>query len=389
LLTVFSAVRTDRSSWYTEIITRLGGDHTANIAKRPDGRWRARYRDSADKEHSRHFKRKVDAQHWLDEVTTAVTTGMYVDPGRSRITVGDWSLRWLDTKVDLKPSTRARYEGLLRVNVLPRWGDIRLSDVTHEGVAAWVAELIASGLSAATVRQAHRVVSLAFSLAVRSGRLARNPADHVPLPRALKPEKIFLTVDQVEQLAITAREYRLVILFLAYTGVRFGELSALRVRRLDLMRRRAEIVEAVAEVGGRAVFSTPKSYQVRSVPIPRFLVDELGLHIARKQIDDFVFASPRGSLLWLQNFRHAVFDRAARTSGLDGLTPHSLRHTAASLAIMSGADVKVVQQMLGHYAGDRSQVDHCAVRYRRAAVAGVRLSGCPISAQVWPWSRAA
>jgi integrase len=320
----------------------------ANIAKRPDGRWRARYRDSAGREHSRHFKRKVDAQRWLDEVTTAVTTGMYVDPGRSRITVGEWSGRWLKTKVDLKPSTRARYEGLLRVNVLPRWGEIRLADVTHEGVAAWIADLTASGLSAATVRQAHRVLSLTFSLAVRDGRLARNPADHIPLPRAAKHEKVFLTVDQVEQLADAAGEYRLVILFLAYTGLRFGELSALRVRRLDLMRRRAEIVEGVAEVGGRAVFSTPKSHQVRSVPIPRFLVDELAQHVAGQNPDDFVFTSPRGGLLRLQNFRHTVFDRAAHTTGLDRFTPHGLRHTAASLAITSGADVKVVQEMLGH-----------------------------------------
>lgn len=320
----------------------------ANIAKRPDGRWRARYRDSAGAEHSRHFKRKVDAQRWLDEVTTAVTTGMYVDPGRGRITVGAWSRRWLDTKVDLKPSTRTRYEGLLRVNVLPRWADVRLVDVTHEGVAAWVADLSASGLSAATVRQAHRVLSLAFALAVRDGRLARNPASHVPLPRAARQEKVFLTVEQVEQLADAACGYRLVILFLAYTGVRFGELAALRVRRLDLMRRRAEVVEAVAEVRGRAVFSTPKSHQVRSVPIPRFLVDELARHVAGKQPDEFVFTSPRGSLLRLQNFRRTVFDRAARGAQLDGLTPHSLRHTAASLAIASGADVKVVQQMLGH-----------------------------------------
>lgn len=188
-----------------------------------------------------------------------------------------------------------------------------------------MAELSASGLAPATVRQAHRVLSLTFSLAGRDGRLARNPADHVPLPRAVKGEKLFLTVDQVEDLAVAAGDYRLAVLFLAYTGVRFGELSALRVRRLDLMRRRAEIVEAVAEVGGRAVFSTPKSHQVRSVPIP-----------------------PRGGLLRLQNFRHTVFDRAARAAALDGLTPHSLRHTAASLAITSGADVKVVQQMLGH-----------------------------------------
>ena len=236
-------------------------------------------------------------------------------PGRSRITVGEWSRRWLDTKVDLKPSTRARYAGLLRVNVLPHWRDVRLADVTHEGVAAWVAELSASGLAAATVRQAHRVLSLTFSLAVRDGRLARNPADHVPLPRAVKNEKVFLTVDQVEDLANAAGDYQLVILFLAYTGVRFGELAALRVRRLDLMRRRAEIVEAVAEVGGHPVFSTPKSHQVRSVPIPRFLVDELARHVAGRAPDEFVFTSPRGGLLRLQNFRHTVFDRATQECG--------------------------------------------------------------------------
>ncbi|MDP9092108.1 MAG: site-specific integrase [Actinomycetota bacterium] len=320
----------------------------ASIAKRNDGRWRARYRDTRGTEHSRHFARKIDAQRWLDQVTTAVTTGTYVDPRRSRITVGEWSHRWLATKVDLKPSTRARYEGLLRVNVLPRWGNVQLADVTHEAVGAWIAQLSASGLAGSTVRQAHRVLSLVFSLAVRDGRLARNPADHVPLPRAAKVERAFLSMDQVDDLAVAAGEYRTAILFLAYTGIRFGELAALRVRRLDLLRRRAEIAEAVAEVRGRATFTSPKSHQIRSVPIPRFLVDDLAALVASKQPEDFVFTASRGGLLRLQNFRHTIFDRAVRSAGLDGLTPHGLRHTAASLAIASGADVKVVQQMLGH-----------------------------------------
>ena len=85
----------------------------ANLTKRPDGRWRARYRDSAGKEHARHFTRKVDAQSWLDSVTTAVRTGSYVDPGRSKITVSVMAEEWLAGKINLRPSTKARYENAL------------------------------------------------------------------------------------------------------------------------------------------------------------------------------------------------------------------------------------------------------------------------------------
>jgi hypothetical protein len=97
----------------------------ASVAKRRDGRWRARYRDAAGEEHARHFARKVDAQRWLNEVTTAVVTGVYVDPAKSRVTVGEWADRWLAAQGHLKPSTRARYEGLLRVQVLPTWEPYR------------------------------------------------------------------------------------------------------------------------------------------------------------------------------------------------------------------------------------------------------------------------
>lgn len=320
----------------------------ANIAKRPDGRWRARYRDPAGHEHSRHFSRKIDAQHWLDSVTTALTTGSYVDPRAARITVDDWAPRWLATKVNLKATTRATYENLLHKHVLTTWGNVRLADVTHEGVAAWIATLESGGLSASTIRQTHRVFSLLLDLAVRDGRLARNPAASAPLPRAIRAEQVYLTHAQVEDLAIAAGEYRIAVLFLAYTGVRFGEMAALQVRNLDLLRRRARIVESVAEVHGHAVFSTPKTHQSRSVPIPRFLVDDLAAHVAGKQRDEFVFSAPRGGVLRIRNFRRSGFEPAAAAVGLAGLTPHALRHTAASLAIAAGANVKVVQTMLGH-----------------------------------------
>ena len=320
----------------------------ANIAKRADGRWRARYRDARGKEHSRHFTRKIDAQHWIDSVTTSVRTGNYVDPKDSRIRFGDWAPRWLATKVNLKATTRATYENLLHNHVLPDWQHVALADIAHESVAAWVAELQQRGLSASTIRQIHRVFSLALELAVYDGRLARNPSTGVPLPRAAQVEHVYLTHADVDALATEAGDYRLVVLFLAYTGVRFGELAALRLSHLDLLRRRATIAEAVAEVHGKAVFSTPKNHQTRRVPIPRFLVDELAASVAGRPPDDFVFTAPQGGVLRLRNFRRVGFERAATAAGLTGITPHSLRHTAASLAIAAGANVKVVQTMLGH-----------------------------------------
>ena len=143
--------------------------------------------------------------------------------------------------------------------------------------------------------------------------------------------------------------YRLVVLFLAYTGVRFGEMAALRVSRLDVTRRRATIAESVTVVQGKGlVWGTPKSHERRQVPIPRFLVAELRDHIAGKEPDELVFNGVRGGGPLRAPIFRAGFHVAAAAIGIPELHPHELRHTAASLAIASGADVKVVQQMLGH-----------------------------------------
>jgi integrase len=122
------------------------------------------------------------------------------------------------------------------------------------------------------------------------------------------------------------------------------------------------------------VFSTPKTHQVRTVPIPRFLVEDIAQLTAGKAPDDFVFVASKGGLLRLQNFRHVIFDRAVRSAGLDGLTPHALRHTAASLAIAAGADVKVLQQMLGH-ASATMTLDLYGHLWRRSARRGGRSDG--------------
>lgn len=143
--------------------------------------------------------------------------------------------------------------------------------------------------------------------------------------------------------------YRLIVLFLAYTGLRWGELAGLRVGRLDLMRRRAAIVETYVVVDGHVQPSDPKNLERRDVPLARFLIDDLAAHVAGMHSEALVFGGEKaGAPMRSRTFQRAVFDEAATAVGLEGLTPHSLRHTAASLAIAAGADVKVVQQMLGH-----------------------------------------
>jgi hypothetical protein len=141
---------------------------------------------------------------------------------------------------------------------------------------------------------------------------------------------------------------RLAILVLAYCGLRFGELAALRVRNVDPLRRRLQIEGSVTEVDGVMVFGTPKSHHCRSVPVPRSLVDALTAACIGKSPDDLVFTAPRGGVIILRNWRRRVFDPALAKAGLDDITPHELRHTAASLAVAAGANVKAVQRMLGH-----------------------------------------
>lgn len=320
----------------------------ASVAKRPDGRWRARYRGPDRRERSKHFDRKIDAERWLASVAVAKHRGEWIDPTLSRVTVGPWCTTWLDAQGQLKPTTRARYTGIVSKHIEPAWGRVPLAEVTPTDVAAWLGRLTASGLAAASVRYAHRVLSLALAYAVLDGRLSRNPAEGVPLPRAKAKPKRFLTHAEVARLADECGRYSTLIYVLGYTGLRWGEVAALQVADLDLMRRRITVQRAMAEVGGRAVVGTPKDHERRDVPVPAFLVDELAQLVAGRVPDALVFPAPGGGFLRNGNFRRNVFDAAAERAGVDDMTPHGLRHTAASLAIAAGATVVLVQRMLGH-----------------------------------------
>ena len=178
-----------------------------------------------------------------------------------------------------------------------------------------------------------------------------NPARGVKLPRKVAKEHVYLTHAQVHSLASESGKHGPLVLLLAYTGLRWGEAIALRVQDLDMLRRRIKVSENAVEVANEIIVGTPKSHKRRSVPFPRLLENELARACEGKGRAELVFGDANGN--YLRRTRTSAgskswFKTALRRCDIPPMTTHDLRHTAASLAISSGANVKAVQRMLGH-----------------------------------------
>ncbi|MDO5672255.1 MAG: tyrosine-type recombinase/integrase [Actinomycetaceae bacterium] len=362
---------------------------------------------------------------------------------------------WINTKIDIKPSTMAGYRSALKI-VLARFETQPVTSIRHIEVATWMKELSDAGYSASHLRQIYNVAHGVLEFAVRDELVRRNAAAGVGLPRGAERAHHYLGYSQIEALAGCIGRFRLVpegfaalpewrgrfvcgtdgrpvvcrtkgasgyvvgrwevgvggvgagagygagwqggyrrpavrqrmdarvrklstlVRLLGYCGLRYGEAAALDASCLDVSRMRLAVRSSVTEVGGRQILGTPKNHQSRSVPVPSFLMEELvrlaglgglvgvgvgvgegvggvagsmGDHGERSAAlgnrKKYLFSSRNGTPLRASNIRKD-FDIAACVIGIPSLHIHDLRHTAASLAVSSGAVVKAVQRMLGH-----------------------------------------
>jgi len=326
-------------------------------------RYRVRYRDPDRKSREKGgFRRKVDAEEYLASVTVAAARGEYVDPNSGRMTVGELGPKWLASHVHIKPSWAATIEGAWRTHVEPRWGSTSINKIRHSDVQAWVADLSAGRavratgarrpLSASSVIRIYGVLAGILDIAVKDRRLNANPARDVRLPRKVPKKRAYLSHAQVELLASHSGQHATLVRFLAYTGLRWGEVTALRVRHLDTLKRRLNVEENAARAKGKIVVGTPKTHERRSVPYPAFLAVELAVQCEGREREHLIFGTglshlnpPSAKGGW---YVRAIEKAQAVDATFPVLTVHDLRHTAASLAISSGANVKAVQRMLGH-----------------------------------------
>ena len=334
----------------------------STIDRRDNGRYRARYLGPDNRWRSKTFDRKLDAERWLRTSLATLDRGEWIDPVMGRTRLAQVAERWLATIAPLKPKTRANYESLLRVHVLVAFGEWELRRVDRLAVREWLAALQAKGMSSSRVRQARQVLVSILELAVEAGHIAGNPAKGLKVVGGERREMLHLDAGQVADLAKAAEDLQsgsgTLVLVLAYGGLRWGEAVALRRGRCDLLRSRLHIRESMAEVSGDLHFGPTKTHQDRTIVLPPFLRDRLAAHLAEHVEHDteaLVFTSPSGHPLRNSNWRNRVWKVACQASGMPaGLRPHDLRHTAASLLVSAGANVKAVQRHLGHAAATQT-----------------------------------
>lgn len=320
---------------------------TADGATRYRVRYRTPERRQTDK---RGFATKRDAEQFAATVEVSKLKGEYVAPSLGKALVEELAPVWLDRKENAcAPSHYRMLESAWRVHVAPRWATVAVADIDVLGVEAWIAGMVRSGSGPTTVLRAYGVLSGILADAVKSRRLAVNPAKGVEnLPRKTAKRHVYLSADDVARLADASGQHRALVLVLAYCGLRWGEAIGLRVRDVEFLRRRIAVHENAVQLGSRHAVGPTKGRKARSVPVPTFVLNALSAQCVGKKPGDLVFPAPNGGYLARPKNQTGWFQSAVKRAGTQAITPHDLRHTCASLAVAAGVNVLALQRMLGH-----------------------------------------
>ncbi len=323
----------------------------ASISKRPDGRWRARYRDPDGKEHARHFDRKVDGERWLAQMTAALVTGQYVDPRAGRITFAEYFANWATRQV--WETTTVQAMGLAARSAT--FADMPLGNVRRSHVEQWVKQMTTAGLAPGTIRTRMGNVRSVLRAALRDRVIAADPSEGVTLPR-IRRQAMAMTLPTPEQigqlLSVADGWFRPFLTLAAFSGLRLGEAAGLQLSDVDFLRRSLVVARQVQRApGGRIEVRPPKYGSERVVFLADGVLEELGRRISTRvhgqTPSQWLFMTPDGDPPHQNTVGH-LWRKACRDAGLSGITLHDCRHFYASGLIAAGCDVVTVQRALGH-----------------------------------------
>lgn len=299
-----------------------------------------------------------------EKLTVAIREAQHgLSPADTRLTVAQFLKEWLaTTKPSIRPRTWIRYEQYIRVHTVPLIGHLRLSRLQPQHLQALYANRIEAGLSTSSVAHLHTVIHTALGQAERWGLAPRNPARLARPPRVSRREMTALTPEQVSLFLAAARGDRLEALYVAAvtTGMRQGELLALRWSDVDLETRTVRVRATLMVTKGGFEFAEPKSARSRrQISLTLTAIAALRRHRAGQLEErlgagsswtdhDLVFASEIGGPLDGSNILRRSFHPLLHRAGLPRVRFHDLRHSAATLMLSRGVPLKIVSEILGH-----------------------------------------
>lgn len=262
---------------------KKGRRQFGNIRRLASGRYQASYLglDGLRRTADHTFDTKTDANNWLTVKQSELLRGDWIDPNRGRITLDEYSRRWLAER-PLGDRTRDRYASLLRLHVLPLLGSKSLSEITTDVVRSWRHELSERGRGNGTVVKSYRLLRAILSTAVDDERIRRNPCRIKGADKEGSPERPVASIPQVFALAtLVPSRFRVLVLMAGFTGLRWGELAGLRRTDVDLTNGYVHVRRNLKQLdSGRLVEGPPKSAAgYRRVALPSELVDDLRAHL--------------------------------------------------------------------------------------------------------------
>ena len=313
---------------------------------------------------------RKEAERELRRLLRSLDTGEHVDP--NRMTVREWLMTWLAAvRAEVAPRSYDRYASIVDCHLVPGLGNLRLAKLAPVHIQEFYNILAAGGrqdgrqgtLAPRSRRQIHRVLSTALSRAVEQQLVARNSCDVFKkrLPKVERHEMAVLNTEQARHLLDTTRDtllYAPILIALA-TGMRRGEVLALRWRSIDLDRGLVSVVESVGQTAAGLQFKSPKNNRSRAITLPAFTVAELR-RLKREQAENllivgvrqsgstFVCTRPDGELLSPVGLTHAFSRLIPSLSDFPRIRFHDLRHTHATQLLLAGVHPKVASEQLGH-----------------------------------------
>ncbi|NEE01501.1 site-specific integrase [Phytoactinopolyspora halotolerans] len=339
------------------MMARQGRRRFGWVRKLPSGRFQASYLgDDGQRRYAPDtFEREGEASDWLTLRESEILRGEWIDPLLGQVKFSEYASRWIAER-EVSERTREIYRSLFRLHLEPFLGQRALTEISTEVVRSWRAELRDAGRSEIRVAKSYRLLRAIMNTAVDDGRIKRNPCRIKSADKEYSPERPVASIPQVYALADNMPErFRLLILAAAFTGLRWGELIALRRSDVDLSAPSIRVPRKLAQLdSGQLVPGPTKSAAgFRTVALPPILVPEFERHLVTyvaSSSEALLFTGEKGATLRRGNWhRSANWAAAVRKAGLpDGFRFHDLRHTGNHLAALSGATTRELMNRMGH-----------------------------------------